>query len=259
MPLFSFIIEYKARKQMKIRLLSDLHHEFYEDKTLYQNTHKADVLVVAGDLAVGYEACWQALKQFADTHEHVVYTTGNHEYYKGKISEFDEAIKQFSENTNIYFLNPGMKKIGDVTFIGANLWTNFQGDGWAQQACARSISDFSVIKGFSTDKACQLHANHIKFIREAYLAAEGKKVIVTHFLPAKECISPQWQGASNATLNKYFANNEGEHISTLSNTPYWLFGHTHDQVDITLGNTRVIASPYGYNKNHDYKEKILEI
>lgn len=259
MPLFSFIIEYKLKKQMKIKLLSDLHHEFYEDKALYQNTHKADVLVVAGDLAVGHKACWHALQRFALTHEHVIYTSGNHEYYNTEIAEFDYSIKQLVKNTNIHFLNPGMQKIGDVTFIGANLWTSFQGDGWAQQACARNISDFSAIKGFSTDQACKLHDQHIKFIREAYLAIDGKKVIVTHFLPAVECISPKWQGAGNSTLNKYFANDEASWITDLSNTPYWLFGHTHDQVDITLGNTRVVANPYGYNLNRHYKEKILEI
>ncbi len=244
---------------MKIRLLSDLHHEFYEDKNLYQNPDKADVLVVAGDLAVGHDACWAALKQFADTHEHVVYTSGNHEYYRTQIAEFDDYIKRFSQGTNIHFLNPGMTKIKDVTFIGANLWTNFQDDVWAQQTAARGISDFSLIKGFSTSQASNLHATHFKFIREAYDAAEGRKVIVTHFLPAIECISPRWNTPGNATLNKYFANDYGNWISGLTDVPYWLFGHTHDNVDVAIGDTRVIANPYGYNKNNKYTEKVVEV
>lgn len=244
---------------MKIRLLSDLHHEFFEDKTLYENQHNADVLVIAGDLAAGYMPCWSALKQFAETHEHVIYTTGNHEYYRGSVAEFDDYIKRFSYNTNIHFLNPGMKTIGDVTFIGANMWTNFQSDLWAQQAAARGVSDFSLIKGFSTSRAVELHTKHMKFIREAYAAAEGKKVIVTHFLPAVECIAPRWNTTSNTTINKYFANDEANWISNLTNVPYWLFGHTHDCVDIEIGDTRVIANPYGYNKNANYKEKILTV
>jgi len=244
---------------MKIRLLSDLHHEFYEDKNLYQNPDKADVLVIAGDLAVGYQTCWSALKQFADTHEHVVYTTGNHEYYHGEIAQFDDYIKRFSANTNIHFLNPGIKKIGNVTFIGANLWTNFQNDVWAQQTAARGISDFRLIRKFSTASASDLHDKHIKFIREAYLAVEGKKVIVTHFLPATECISAQYLTAGNTTLNKYFANNQGDWVSDLIDVPYWLFGHTHDCVNITLGTTQVVANPYGYNLNRNYKEKIVEV
>jgi hypothetical protein len=68
-------------------------------------------------------------------------------------------------------------------------------------------------------------------------------VVVTHFLPARECIAPRWRGAN--LLNDYFANNLGEYISTMSDAT-WLFGHTHDATDIVLGDTRVVANPHGY-------------
>lgn len=244
---------------MKIRLLSDLHHECFEDPYRYINFDKADVLVVAGDLAVGHLACWTALHQFAEYHEHVVYIPGNHEYYGNRISEFDEYITKLAEGTNVHFLNPGMIKIKDVTFIGATLWTNFQEDLWAKQSAARSISDFRVITGFSPEKAVDLHTEHIKFIKEAYATAEGKKVIVTHFLPAIECISKEYLTKGNDTLNKYFANDYGNWISDLKNTPYWLFGHTHDNIDVTIGDTRVIANPYGYNENKRYSERVIQL
>ena len=46
---------------MKIRLLSDIHQEFYEDKLLYGNLGE-DVLVLAGDIHVGAERTLSALK-----------------------------------------------------------------------------------------------------------------------------------------------------------------------------------------------------
>lgn len=244
---------------MKIRLISDAHFEFYQDKNLYQNPDNADVLVIAGDLAGGHVACWTALKQFAGTHEHVLYVSGNHEYYNTFVTEFDDYIRRVSECTRVHFLNPGMIKIKDVTFIGGNLWTNFQQDIWAKQVAARNIADFRYIKEFSTDKAAELHYKHIKFIKEAYATAEGKKVIISHFLPAVECVAKQFLTEDNAAINKYFANNYGGWISELTDVPYWFHGHTHDNVDITLGDTRVIANPYGYNENFNYKEMVVEV
>lgn len=240
---------------MKIRLLSDIHQEFYEDRLLYKNLGE-DVLVLAGDINVGAERTLSALKQFANETKHIVYVPGNHEYYGTNIVAFDDYIRRFTRDTNISFLNPGSLRIDDVTFIGAALWTNFRKDAIAKFACARSINDFNRIKGFDTDSCSMLHTEQFKYIQDAYSKSPGKKVIVTHFLSAVECISEQYRGPD--LLNYYFANDYGDYISTLSDTT-WLFGHTHDNVDVTIGDTRCIANPYGYNRNPKYKEMILEV
>jgi predicted phosphodiesterase len=228
---------------------------------LYANKDKADVLVVAGDLAVGHDRVWSALKQFGEAHERVVYVSGNHEYYRSNIQVFDDYISRFARNSNISFLNPGSVVIDGVAFIGANLWTNFRKDRIAKMACARNIADFSLINSFNTDYCDVLHTEHINYIRKAYSIFEGyKKVIVTHFLPAIECISEQYRDRFGQVdlLNYYFANDYGQEIADMQNTT-WLFGHTHDNVNITIGDTRCIANPYGYNYNGKYKEMLIEI
>lgn len=240
---------------MKIRLLSDIHQEFYEDKALYASQGE-DVLVLAGDINVGYDNVWSALKRFADNVEHVVYVPGNHEYYRNDILQFDQYIKRFSQGTNIHFLNPGTVRINDVTFIGATGWTNFRKDRIAKLACAQRINDFRLIKGFSGDYCDMLSTEHFKYIFEAYALTEGKKVIVTHFLPAIECIDAEYQGPD--LINYYFANDYGNQIGDMQDTT-WLFGHTHSLVDLKLGDTRMIANPYGYNRNPNYIEKIIEV
>ena len=240
---------------MKIRLLSDVHHEFYEDHRLYANKGE-DVLVIAGDLNVGYLKCWHALKQFADHTRHVIYVPGNHEYYHQNMAEFDRKMEVFCLGTNIHFLNPGCAYIDDVTFIGATLWTNFGGNKFNQAVCAQRINDFRIIKGFSGDMCTALYEKHAAYIKRQYEAVEGKKVIVTHFLPDHACVAPQYRGAD--ILNHYFANNLGDWISELKDTT-WLFGHTHSNVDITIGETRVTANPYGYNRNEHYVEKLITV
>lgn len=237
---------------MKIRLLSDIHQEFYEDKELYQSKGE-DVLVLAGDIHVGHERVWSALKQFYEHQSNIIYISGNHEYYTDQASAFDDYISRFARNTNIKFLNPGSVTIGDVSFIGGTLWTNFREDAIAKMACRSRISDFRYI---TTDLAVNKHTEHFKYFCEAYSKLPGKKVFVSHFLPAVECISAQYRGPD--LINYYFANDHGGWISELKDST-WLFGHTHDCVDITLGDTRLIANPYGYNKNHRYKEMIIEV
>jgi len=241
---------------MKIRLLSDLHHEFFEDRLLYEPLGE-DVLVIAGDLAVGPKGVVNSLSKFASKNKHVIYVTGNHEYYHNSITETDEYIKRHFEGTNVHFLNPGAVTIDGVTFIGATLWSEFGKDAVAKFACARSINDFSTIRGFHTDKCVELYQKHSMYIKEAYEVYPGKKVIITHFLPDTHCISEQYRGPD--PINKYFANELGYWICDLQDVPYWLFGHTHDNVDVTIGNTRCIANPYGYNHNKAYKECLIDL
>lgn len=240
---------------MKVRLISDLHFEFFVDKDLFSNKGE-DVLVIAGDLNVGSQNTFRALKQFYEHQKHIIYVPGNHEYYGGRITEIDEELKRFCEGTNIHFLNPGTVKIDGVTFIGATLWSSFRNDHWARIAAKDGINDFRLIKGFSTDQCANLCEEHIQYIHQTYAVTEGEKVIVTHFLPAVECIAPRFQKAG--LINNYFANDFGPWIGFLQNTT-WLFGHTHDNVNITLGNTRLVANPYGYYKNPHYKDLIIEV
>ena len=241
---------------MKIRLLSDVHQEFYEDKALYANKGE-DVLVIAGDLNVGAKTCWNRLQRFAEKTPNVIYVPGNHEYYNGTIAEFDDYLNRFSYGSNVHFLNPGSVTLNGVTFIGAALWSNFGNDVFAKHYCATHINDFSLIRGFNSDECVKLYELHAGYIKSEYEAVEGQKVIVTHFLPDHACVDPVYRG--EGVINKYFANDLGDWISNLTDVPYWLFGHTHSLVDIEIGDTRVIANPYGYNQNHNYVERLIEV
>lgn len=243
---------------MKIQLISDLHLEFYRDRW---NDHpvfiehqwaNADVIVVAGDFAVGPYSVLAGLRKLREVYKHVVYVPGNHEYYGYRMYEFDGMLKNL-EDEGIYFLNPGHIKIEDTTFIGACLWTNFRNDHFAKLAAKDIISDFYHIKDFSTSGAVGLYTAHLDYIKRIYEITPGKKVIVTHFLPAIEAIDPQYMRNPDSSLNKYFANDLGNWIADMTDTT-WMFGHTHSSVDKMLGDTRILANPYGYypeavNKN----------
>lgn len=235
---------------MKIRLLSDLHHEFMlakeEKAQTYFEYRGEDVLVLAGDIASGSTNVMDTIKRFRKAgFPEVVYVPGNHEYYGTSVRDFNAkmAIKVLQDDT-VHFLNPGCVEIDGVLFIGAPLWTNFRGDIHAQLAAKSMITDFRLIDGFHPEHAVRMFFDHFSFIIKMYeMYPDHKKVVVTHFLPAVECISERFRGPD--LINNYFANDLGDWISNLSDTT-WLFGHTHDKIDITIGETRLVANPYGY-------------
>jgi predicted phosphodiesterase len=257
---------------MRILLYSDLHTEFWrkeaELKPLLQlgkacvtDSVRCDVVVLAGDIASGRTNTKKVLKQFANAYAHVVYVPGNHEYYGSDIATFDDIGELPS---NVYLLNPGKMSISDrdgdiVTFIGATLWTNFHYDVVAEMAAKDMITDFRLIKNFKPTHAIELYRKHIDYIKHMYETTPGKKVIVTHFLPAYECISRRFRDGN--LLNKYFANELDNWIANLSNTT-WLFGHTHDSMDLTLGDTRLVCNPYGYmgsETNREFTDKVIVV
>ena len=233
---------------MKIRLLSDLHTEFrLPYKTHAMSIYKGeDVLVLAGDIASGATNTMDVIKHFRNQgFPQIIYVAGNHEYYGTGFDDFNAKMEnKCLEFDNVHFLNPGTVTLDGVKFIGATLWTNFADNPWSQSAAKRGINDFRVIKGFDVNDCARIYYKHIDYIQDAYENRGDKKtVVVTHFLPARECIAPRFRGGN--LLNDYFANDLGDYISTMSDTT-WLFGHTHDSTDIVLGDTRVVANPHGY-------------
>jgi Icc-related predicted phosphoesterase len=268
---------------MILRLLSDLHFEGGVHKELYK-TQGEDILVIAGDLNVAASAVWGDLKRFAEEQPNIVYTMGNHEFYRQNYHDTCRKLEDWSRYTSIKILNPGVtyyspitKKLEDkpipseteedksIAFIGAALWTNFRNDPISALAAASGINDFKLIefdnRYFTPADAADLYRQHYGYIKHMYEQIKLKKVIVTHFLPCVESIDPQYLGKDGvtSTLNDYFANDLGEWIEGLENVPYFLHGHTHSNVDVTIGSTQVIAQPYGYGTNRNYKERLIDV
>jgi Icc-related predicted phosphoesterase len=237
---------------MRIKLLSDLHLEgIGNDPTRFlPNPSNADVLVLAGDITVGKIRLEKVLASFAEHYEHVIFTPGNHEYYKYDIRCLDEL----KVPSNVYHLNPGKITIDGITLVAATLWTDFRNNPIAEQQASWGINDFGAIGGFKTVHASVLHAQH-----RDYIAENPADVVITHFLPSDACTHPRFRGS---ILNYYFANNLDNLILDLQ-PKYWLFGHTHDSINITIGKTRLISNPYGYHNyevNKEFqKDLILEL
>ena len=247
---------------MRIQVVSDLHLEFHN--RLPPVAKGADALVCAGDLApIGAGAVRYAAEEWAGA-RHILYVPGNHEFYGADI---DRARKQLAEECathGITLLDTDAIVIDDVHFIGATLWTDFLLDGVARESgahrAALGISDFDGsithrggTKRFTTYELVQRHTEERAFIEDELADAERDgttAVVITHHSPTPRSIAPRFLG--NA-LNPAFASNL-EPLIARYQPALWIHGHIHNSVDVTLGATRVLANPGGYNaaENPEY-------
>lgn len=241
---------------MKFELVSDLHLEMERERKVFPALG-SDVLVVAGDVHVGAANVYRDLVRMAKDYKDLVYVPGNHEYYGTTIAEFNAQLRMLLvRHPNIHFLNNQFVDIKGVRFIGSTLWTNFRYNPLAMMAAKTLISDFKQIRGFTPEKCAQEFYQSKEFIKYAYESFRGPKVIVSHFLPATECIHPKF--AKENLINNYFSNNLGEWISELENT-VWVYGHSHDPMDIEIGPCRLVCNPLGYEPNNSYIPKQINV
>lgn len=254
---------------MRIQLMSDLHTEFWritkeqlKEKLLNLLEPDIDVLVLAGDISTGRTNVLTVLDIFAPHVPHIVYVPGNHEYYGGLSLDGFNVPEHFATKLpgNVHFLNPGTIIINDHTFIGATLWTNFNSNVLAEQMANRYIADFTRANT-TTQIMKDIHKEHLQHIKDVLASNPKNPIIVTHFLPTKDCIAPRWRNVDIVTdnLNDYFANDLGAWVRGLPKAT-WLFGHTHDEIDVTVGSVRCLANPLGYpGERKNYKSLMIDV
>lgn len=245
---------------MKIRILSDLHHEFYrQDKWRSQPwmvNSGEDVLVLAGDIASGSTNVMKTLNEFKGLGiPKIIYVPGNHEYYGTSMPDFDrKMVQKTREDPVISMLNPGFTVIGDALFVGTPLYTNFSGDPLAEHAAQRMITDFRLIKDLKTEHYIEKHGSAVQYLRQVFDAVDMSKVkhivVVSHWLPSRELIAPEYK-TDKSGLNSYFANSLDELMLSLSDrfpdrSKTWFYGHTHNCGQTMLHGWMCIANPAGY-------------
>ncbi|MGN8160833.1 metallophosphoesterase [Salinisphaera sp. RV14] len=238
---------------MKLRILSDLHLEFYRrpEKSRIRDDVDCDVVIMAGDIHTSTTGIAWAAREFTKP---VVYVLGNHEFYGQHVPAFIDNARQFANERGVHLLENDEVQIGGQRFIGSTLWTDF-GSGplnWidAARAAHPVVSDFSEIRHYygqliSPSLMAEWHANSVKWL-EQRLCVDDPAVVVTHFAPTWAVVDPRF--GSGDALTPYFHSNL-EHLMGEA-APLWIYGHNHYSADVTVdtdrGNTRVISNQRGY-------------
>lgn len=229
----------------KLLCLSDLHLEFPEARRQFfvpqEAIEAADVIVLAGDIAVGTEGLTWAFETFHRYELPILYLAGNHECYGGHVSKVSIALRDVAKELGIHLLDNSSVIIGDVKFIGATLWTDFRlwGDspakiGEALHHAKNGIADFSVITFGSTgwmtpsDSVKLFNVSKESIENELAKPFDGKTVVVTHHLPSMKSVAERFK---KDVLSAAFASNLDDLVAKAD---LWIHGHTHDSFDYNI-------------------------
>jgi DNA repair exonuclease SbcCD nuclease subunit len=240
-----------------IMVAADLHDHPHMDYGMYSNVN-LEGLGRRQQTALRFR---DFLKRCSFQFPHVVYVAGNHEFYHGKWNQSLTTLSnECAKFPNVYFLEAGSKKIGDVTFIGGTLWTDMnKGDPLTLHAVRDMMNDFRVIKkdseGYTNLKphdTAMRHKHMLGYIKTVVAERPDEKfVVVGHHSPSK--LSTHEQYANEHIMNGAYSSDLSEFILDRPQIKLWVHGHTHHPFDYVIGETRVVCNPRGY-ENDGYSE-----
>lgn len=237
---------------MKIALHSDLHTEV--SLCELQGLAQADVLLLAGDIGD-----MQTLPQFfyklrkQAPQLTVLYILGNHEHWYLQWEQGLAEYRRLAADYDIRLLENESLIIDDVLFCGTTLWTDFAlaGDAASSMDWARdNIPDFHLIQcGFSAFSPENMLAEHQaarQFLHDALTQHQSvrKKVVFSHFLPAKELVGKQYGYSQEALMKSAYWSSDLPELYALADV--WAYGHSHENIECMLGHTRFISNQRGY-------------
>lgn len=239
---------------MKIQILSDTHFEFHADagKSFLDKLDPSgvDVLVFAGDLTLG-DRLEMPLKRLCELYPHVVYITGNHEYYQSEPKKVHKVLYKLSQKLqNLHWLQEQTCEITGVKFAGTTLWFPDQSDNSKYQ---HMLNDFSLIRNFKP-WVYETHAVARKCLAKAI--ADKVDVVVTHHIPTYTHVSREYHGS---ILNRFFVGDVKDLLVEGAMPKLWIYGHTHTPQDVTDRGMRVVCNPFGYpfDTKSKFREKLV--
>jgi predicted phosphodiesterase len=239
---------------LRLRIMSDLHLEFHADagRSFIEslNPSHVDALILAGDLST-VRGIAEALERLCDIFPVVVYVHGNHEFYNSNRPRVLEVMKEETGKLpNLIWLEKGVAELEGHRILGAPLW--FKRD---DKAPKYEMNDFNLIEDFE-EWVYDENRQAVRFLRRELAPGD---VVVTHHLPSKTSIAPEYK---DDPLNAYFFYDLEELI--IERKPaVWIHGHTHTSFDYKIVTTRVVCNPFGYagqGQNSEFDmDKTIEI
>ena len=258
---------------MRLWILSDLHVELTRGWELPSPAERPDfdILVVAGDLIPRAERGVRWLAERVPDRP-VVYVMGNHEAYGADETRTVEKAMEAAEDTNVFVLQNRSLRIGDVTFAGATLWTDFElynNQHRAMVVAGEKMNDYRKIRTaryqhrFRPPHALARHRQSRAFLESEMRKPRGGRrlVIVTHHAPMPDSACQQLSYDPGVRLSDdeiLTAAYRSDLTSLMRPAPatddrnalqpadLWIYGHTHESEDITIGQTRIVSNAKGY-------------
>lgn len=242
---------------MKIQYCSDLHLEFDMNSDYIKRNPInpiGDILILAGDIAHidSIKINDWFFSYLSDNFDRVYWIPGNHEFYGNNDASilkesFCEKIK-----SNIFLVNNFTEIIDETKIIMSTMWSYIPEQN--SLVCRYKLNDFRYVKyngeRFTTDDFNELHS-----IAHDYITNEIDKegaintVVATHHVPTSLCVAPHHKGTA---INSAFMADLSDLIYH-SNINYWIYGHSHTNMNRDINGTKIISNQFGYVQMNEIK------
>jgi predicted phosphodiesterase len=226
---------------------------------------RGDILVLAGDIGYLGDDNYQTHPFWdwaSENYQQVIVALGNHEFYKfyNLSSMHDGLIGEIRPNIHYYY--NAVVHIQDIDIIVSTLWANITlEDAYITE---HSVTDFRrILYGENILTFADFNREHkrcLEFIKQSVADSSAKnKIVVTHHVPSFQLMSPEFLGSH---INGAFTVELADYIAT-SGIDYWIYGHSHRNIDKTIGTTRCVCNQFGYAFHNEHltfdRNKIIEI
>lgn len=243
---------------MKLKILSDLHLEHYNDVNCYPWPGSGDVLILSGDILAAKHLkgngnlnniYHQFLSNCSKNFKKVLYVLGNHEFYGYNYEGVYKTIREVIPN-NFHLMENDIIKIGDWNFIGFTFWTNFRNKNPIEMMEAESLmNDYKVIRIGSNyrklraEDTFNFHNQSRDYLLDQLNSLTDNVFVISHHAPSYQSIADEYK---NSSCNSAYCSDYDGLILNHPQIKYWVHGHTHTYFDYKIGECRVICNPIGY-------------
>lgn len=155
----------------------------------------------------------------------------------------DGYCKEIRHNIHAYYNS--VVHLQDLDIIVSTLWAFIE--PYDAYQTERGVSDFYRIRyeghRLNADNFNKEHQRCLAFIQKA--VAESKaptKIVLTHHVPTQLCTADEFKGSS---INGAFTVELGNYIAG-SGIDYWIYGHSHRNIDAQIGTTQILSNQLGY-------------
>ena len=240
---------------MKVKLLSDLHTEFWDKQELNPGT--GEVLILAGDVGLVADLgtkngiiYQEFLTRCGESYDQVFYVMGNHEHYDYDITRTADTLRTYLPG-NFTLLDDSSELYNGVNFVGATLWADFEKENpMVMWDCQRIMSDYNVVMNGDTllkpQDTLQRHKTSCEWLDRCLDTLKGPVVMVTHHAPHHNSIHGRY--ASSEVTGAYVSNMEWM-MERYSNISHWCHGHVHESNNYNVFGCNVLSNPFGYHPN----------
>ena len=146
-----------------------------------------------------------------------------------------------------------MVAIDETTdLIATTLWANIHpGEAHFTE---RGVNDFHRIKNgerrLSWDRFNDEHSRCRQFLEQSLAQSKAENIIVvSHHVPSFELMSQEFSGSH---LNGAFTVELGNVISN-SRIKYWIYGHSHRNINKKIGSTQCLSNQLGYVSHGEHR------